>query len=67
MITEPVQADIFLRTGQADLILFLARELLRDPYGRCTAAENCATSDAPCRAVPARPTQHAAAQIPETQ
>lgn len=31
MITEPAQAEHTLRTGQADLI-FLARELLRDPY-----------------------------------
>ena len=31
MITDPVQAETILRTGQADLIL-LARELLRDPY-----------------------------------
>ena len=31
MITEAVQAEHILRTGQADLIL-LARELLRDPY-----------------------------------
>ncbi|AUA34226.1 NADH:flavin oxidoreductase/NADH oxidase [Pseudomonas parafulva] len=31
MITEPAQAEHILRTGQADLI-FLARELLRDPY-----------------------------------
>lgn len=31
MITEAFQADTILRTGQADLI-FLARELLRDPY-----------------------------------
>jgi 2,4-dienoyl-CoA reductase-like NADH-dependent reductase (Old Yellow Enzyme family) len=31
MITEAVQAEHILRTGQADLVL-LARELLRDPY-----------------------------------
>ncbi|POF92294.1 MULTISPECIES: NADH:flavin oxidoreductase/NADH oxidase [Pseudomonas] len=31
MITEPAQAEHILRTGQADII-FLARELLRDPY-----------------------------------
>ena len=31
MITEPAQAEHILRTGQADMI-FLARELLRDPY-----------------------------------
>jgi 2,4-dienoyl-CoA reductase-like NADH-dependent reductase (Old Yellow Enzyme family) len=31
MITTPQQADQTIRTGQADLV-FLARELLRDPY-----------------------------------
>lgn len=31
MITEPMQAETILRTAQADII-FLARELLRDPY-----------------------------------
>lgn len=31
MITEPVQAETILATEQADLV-FLARELLRDPY-----------------------------------
>jgi 2,4-dienoyl-CoA reductase-like NADH-dependent reductase (Old Yellow Enzyme family) len=31
LITEPVQADAIIRSGQADLV-FLARELLRDPY-----------------------------------
>jgi 2,4-dienoyl-CoA reductase-like NADH-dependent reductase (Old Yellow Enzyme family) len=31
MITSPEQADHIVRTGQADLV-FLARELLRDPY-----------------------------------
>lgn len=31
MITEPMQAETILRTAQSDLI-FLARELLRDPY-----------------------------------
>ncbi|HZT42429.1 MAG TPA: NADH:flavin oxidoreductase/NADH oxidase [Chthonomonadaceae bacterium] len=30
-ITNPVQADHILRTGQADMVL-LAREMLRDPY-----------------------------------
>lgn len=38
MITEAVQAEHILRTGQADLIL-LARELLRDPYWPLHAAE----------------------------
>lgn len=31
MITEPAQADTILSTDQADMV-FLARELLRDPY-----------------------------------
>ncbi|MDN7139505.1 NADH:flavin oxidoreductase/NADH oxidase [Pseudomonas sp. JQ170] len=31
MITDPMQAETILRTAQADII-FLARELLRDPY-----------------------------------
>lgn len=39
MITEPVQAEHILRTGQADLIL-LARELLREPYWPLNAADD---------------------------
>lgn len=31
MITEPHQADAIIRNGEADLV-FLAREMLRDPY-----------------------------------
>ncbi len=31
MITEPMQADDIVRNGRADMV-FLARELLRDPY-----------------------------------
>ena len=38
MITEPMQADQIVRTGQADLVL-LARELLRDPYWPLRAAD----------------------------
>ncbi len=38
MITSPEQADHVLRTGQADLV-FLARELLRDPYWPLRAAD----------------------------
>jgi 2,4-dienoyl-CoA reductase-like NADH-dependent reductase (Old Yellow Enzyme family) len=38
MITEPEQADHILRTGQADMV-FLARELLRDPYWPLRAAD----------------------------
>jgi 2,4-dienoyl-CoA reductase-like NADH-dependent reductase (Old Yellow Enzyme family) len=37
MITDPVQADHVIRTGQADLVV-LARELLRDPYWPLRAA-----------------------------
>ncbi len=37
MITEPVQADHVIRSGQADLVL-LAREMLRDPYWPLLAA-----------------------------
>jgi 2,4-dienoyl-CoA reductase-like NADH-dependent reductase (Old Yellow Enzyme family) len=38
MITEPEQAEIILKSGQADLV-FLARELLRDPYWPMRAAK----------------------------
>lgn len=38
LITEPAQAEHVLRTGQADLV-FLGRELLRDPYWPLRAAE----------------------------
>lgn len=38
LITEPMQAEDIVRTGQADLIL-LARELLRDPYWPLRAAK----------------------------
>ncbi|MEJ2361612.1 MAG: NADH:flavin oxidoreductase/NADH oxidase [Gammaproteobacteria bacterium] len=38
MITEPVQAEHILRTGQADAVM-LARELLRDPYWPLHAAQ----------------------------
>ncbi len=34
VITAPEQADEIVRNGRADLVL-LARELLRDPIGRC--------------------------------
>ncbi|WP_421684208.1 NADH:flavin oxidoreductase/NADH oxidase [Stutzerimonas urumqiensis] len=65
MITEAVQAEHVLRTGQADLIL-LARELLRDPYWPLHAAEylrdksvpwpaqyvRAASRDTPIRKVP---------------
>jgi 2,4-dienoyl-CoA reductase-like NADH-dependent reductase (Old Yellow Enzyme family) len=38
MITEPIQAETILGTEQADLV-FLARELLRDPYWPRRAAK----------------------------
>ena len=38
MITEPEQADQVIRNGQADMV-FLARELLRDPYWPLRAAD----------------------------
>lgn len=37
LITEPVEADHIIRSGQADVVL-LARELLRDPYWALGAA-----------------------------
>jgi 2,4-dienoyl-CoA reductase-like NADH-dependent reductase (Old Yellow Enzyme family) len=37
VITEPVQADHVIRTGQADIVL-LARQMLRDPYWPLRAA-----------------------------
>ncbi|MDU2613091.1 MAG: oxidoreductase, partial [Pseudomonas aeruginosa] len=46
MITEPVQAEHILRTGQADLIL-LARELLRDPYWPLHAADELRNEQMP--------------------
>jgi 2,4-dienoyl-CoA reductase-like NADH-dependent reductase (Old Yellow Enzyme family) len=38
MITAPAQADQIVRTGQADMV-FLAREMLRDPYWALRAAD----------------------------
>jgi len=38
MITDPAQAETIIRTGQADAV-FLARELLRDPYWPRRAAQ----------------------------
>jgi 2,4-dienoyl-CoA reductase-like NADH-dependent reductase (Old Yellow Enzyme family) len=38
MISEPAQAETILSTEQADLV-FLARELLRDPYWPRRAAK----------------------------
>lgn len=49
MITEPQQAETIVRSGQADLV-FLAREMLRDPYWPATAARALGAS--PERMVP---------------
>ena len=38
IITAPAQADHIIRTGQADMV-FIARELLRDPYWPLHAAQ----------------------------
>jgi 2,4-dienoyl-CoA reductase-like NADH-dependent reductase (Old Yellow Enzyme family) len=38
MITEPLQAETIINSGQADMV-FLARELLRDPYWPRRAAQ----------------------------
>ena len=38
MITSPEQSDHIIRTGQADIV-FLAREMLRDPYFALRAAD----------------------------
>jgi len=37
MITDPAQADQIIRTGQADIV-FIARQLLREPYWPLHAA-----------------------------
>jgi 2,4-dienoyl-CoA reductase-like NADH-dependent reductase (Old Yellow Enzyme family) len=55
MITAPEQADQIIRTGQADMV-FLARELLRDPYWPLHAAKTLRATD---RMVP--PKQYARA------
>ena len=43
MITEPVQADHIIRSGQADIVL-LAREMLRNPYWPLRAAQELGQS-----------------------
>ena len=45
MITSPIQAETILRTGQADMV-FLAREMLRDPYWPARAARELGASAA---------------------
>jgi 2,4-dienoyl-CoA reductase-like NADH-dependent reductase (Old Yellow Enzyme family) len=51
LITSARQVDHIIRTGQADLVL-LARELLRDSYWPCRAAQELKASDS--RASPVR-------------
>ena len=43
-ITDPVQAEHVISTGQADLVL-LAREMLRDPYWPLRAARELAHAE----------------------
>lgn len=45
MITEPMQADQIIRNGQADMV-YLARELLRNPYWPIEAARMVHKKDA---------------------
>jgi 2,4-dienoyl-CoA reductase-like NADH-dependent reductase (Old Yellow Enzyme family) len=63
LITEPEQANTIVAEGQADLV-FLARELLRDPYWPVHAAEalgvTASWSAQYLRAAP----QHSAARLP---
>jgi len=39
LITEPIQAESYLQNGQADVV-FLVRELLRDPHWALLAAKD---------------------------
>jgi 2,4-dienoyl-CoA reductase-like NADH-dependent reductase (Old Yellow Enzyme family) len=55
LITEPAQADQIVRTGQADLV-YLARELLRDPNWPLRAAQALHV-----KPLPAPPPQYARA------
>ena len=43
LITDPAQADAIVRDGQADMV-FLARQLLRDPYWPLHAAKSLGAS-----------------------
>lgn len=55
LITDPMQAETILRTAQADII-FLARELLRDPYWPLHADDDLgATKRCGRRSINARP------------
>lgn len=44
MITQPMQADQIIRNGQADMV-YLARELLRNPYWPIEAAKEVHKKD----------------------
>lgn len=46
LITEPIQAETIINTGQADMVL-LAREMLRDPYWPRRAAQVLGTKMKP--------------------
>jgi hypothetical protein len=43
MITAPAQADQIIRNDEADVVL-PTREMLRDPYGRCTPRKSLGRS-----------------------
>ena len=43
LITDAKQAETILRTGQADMV-FLAREMLRNPYWPAKAAQELGTA-----------------------
>jgi 2,4-dienoyl-CoA reductase-like NADH-dependent reductase (Old Yellow Enzyme family) len=66
MITDPVQADTILANGEADLV-FLAREMLRDPFWPLHAAialnEPASWPPQYLRAAP----QHSPARTPSTR
>ena len=44
LITEPCHANEIVTSGDADLV-FLARELLREPYWALKAAQELASAD----------------------
>jgi 2,4-dienoyl-CoA reductase-like NADH-dependent reductase (Old Yellow Enzyme family) len=66
MITDPAQADTIIANGEADLV-FLAREMLRDPYWPLHAAialgEQASWPPQYLRAAP----HHSAARTPSTR
>jgi 2,4-dienoyl-CoA reductase-like NADH-dependent reductase (Old Yellow Enzyme family) len=63
MITEPAQADGIVSSGEADLV-FLAREMLRDPYWPlpCSKGTGAARAAAHSQPIPARLLDEAAAR-----